>query len=139
MVLPGRGRLTGGTVIPSGNPLNILRRDHHAVKRRVIASSLGEGIPLLIKPGQRTLFSLGRRIVYERETRTRKPKPKPDALSQWRTMEEQRNYVTWMAAACQFYYSVLKYVYVIRVVGKFRRHYLSLDLTFSDLVPAGGI
>ena len=42
------------------------------------------------------LFSLGRRIVYERETRTKNPKPKPDALSQWRTMEEQRNYVTWM-------------------------------------------
>ena len=36
------------------------------------------------------LFSLGRRIVYERETRTRKPTPKPDALSQWRTMEVQR-------------------------------------------------
>ena len=36
-----------------------------------------------------------RRIVYERETRTRKPKPKPDALSQWRTMEVQRNHVTW--------------------------------------------
>ena len=42
------------------------------------------------------LFSLGRRIVYERETRTRKPTPKPDALSQWRTMEVQRNHVTWM-------------------------------------------
>ena len=42
------------------------------------------------------LFSLGLRIVYERETWTRKPKPKPDALSQWRTMEVQLNYVTWM-------------------------------------------
>ena len=42
------------------------------------------------------LSILGRRIVYERETRTRKPKPKQDALSQWRTMEVQRNYVTWM-------------------------------------------
>ena len=42
------------------------------------------------------LFSLGRRIVYERETRTRKPTPKPDSLSQWRTMEVQRKYVTWM-------------------------------------------
>ena len=42
------------------------------------------------------LFSLGRRIVYGRETRTRKSTPKPDALSQWRTMEVQRNHVTWM-------------------------------------------
>ena len=42
------------------------------------------------------LFSLCRRIVYEMETRTRKPTPKPDAQSQWRTMEVQRNYVTWM-------------------------------------------
>ena len=42
------------------------------------------------------LFSLGRRIVYERETRTRKPMPKRDALSQWRTMEVQRNHATWM-------------------------------------------
>ena len=87
--------LTGGTVIPSGNPLDVLRRDHHAVKRYVIASSLREGKPWLIKPGQRMLFSLGRQIVYERETRTRKPKLKPDALSQWRTMEVQCNYVTW--------------------------------------------
>ena len=42
------------------------------------------------------LFSLGRRIVYKRETRTRKPTPKPDALSQWRTMKVQCNHVTWM-------------------------------------------
>ena len=42
------------------------------------------------------LFSPARQIVYERETRTRKPKPKPDALDQWSTMEVQRNYVTWM-------------------------------------------
>ena len=42
------------------------------------------------------LFSLGWRIVYERETRTRKPTPKPDALSQWRTMEVQHNHATWM-------------------------------------------
>ena len=90
MILPGRGGLTGGTVIPSGNPLDVLRLDHHAVKRRVIASSLREGKPWLIKSGQRMLFSLGRRIVYKRETRTRKPKAKPDALSQWRTMEAQR-------------------------------------------------
>ena len=94
MILPGRGGLTGGTVIPSRNPLDVLRQDHHAVKRCVIASSLREGKPWLIKPGQRMLFSLGRRIVYERETRTRKPTTKPDALSQWRTMEVQRNYVT---------------------------------------------
>ena len=72
MFLPGRGGLTGGTVIPSGNPLDVLRRDHHAVKRRVITSSLREGKSWLIKPGRRMLFSLGRRIVYERETQTRK-------------------------------------------------------------------
>ena len=42
------------------------------------------------------LFSLSRRIVYESETRTSKPTPKPDALSQWRTMEMQRNHVIWM-------------------------------------------
>ena len=42
------------------------------------------------------LFSLGRRIVYERETRTRKLTPKPDALSQWRTMKVQRNHVSWL-------------------------------------------
>ena len=36
------------------------------------------------------LFSLGQQIVYKREIRTRKP---PDALTQWRTMEVQRNYV----------------------------------------------
>ena len=49
MIPPGRGGLAGGTVIPSGNPLGVLRRDHHAVKRRVIASSLREGKPWLIK------------------------------------------------------------------------------------------
>ena len=49
MILPGRGGLAGGTVIPSGNPLGVLQRDHHAVKRRVIASSLREGKPWLIK------------------------------------------------------------------------------------------
>ena len=42
------------------------------------------------------LFRLGRWIVYERETRTRKPTPKLDALSQWYTMEVQCNYVLWM-------------------------------------------
>ena len=96
MILPGRGGLTGGTVIPSGNPLGVLRRAHHSVKRRVITFSLREGKSWQIKPGQRMLFSLGRRIVYERETRTRKPTPKPDALSQWRTMEVQRKHVSWM-------------------------------------------
>ena len=49
MILPGRGGLIGGTVIRSGNPLGVLRRDHHAVKRRVITSSLREGKPWLIK------------------------------------------------------------------------------------------
>ena len=49
MIPPGRGGLAGGTVIPSGNPLGVLRRDHHAVKRRVIASSLRERKPWLIK------------------------------------------------------------------------------------------
>ena len=49
MILPGRDGLAGGTVIPSGNPQGVLRRDHHAVKRRVIASSLREGKPWLIK------------------------------------------------------------------------------------------
>ena len=96
MIPPGRGGLAGGTVIPSGNPLGVLRRDHHAIKRRVVTLSLRERKPWLIKPGQRMLFSLGRRIVYERETRTRKPTPKPDAPSHWRKMEVQRNYVTWM-------------------------------------------
>ena len=90
------GGLTGGTVVPSGNPLGVLRRDHHAVKRRVITSSLRERNLWLIKPGQRMLFSLGRRIVYERETLTRKPTPKPDALSQWRTTEVERSHVSWM-------------------------------------------
>ena len=92
-ILPGRGGLTGGTVIPSGNPLDVLRRDHHAVKRRIITSSLRERKPWQIKPRQRMFFSLGWQIVYERETRTRKPTLKPDALSQWRTMEVQRNHV----------------------------------------------
>ena len=49
-----------------------------------------------MKPGQRMFFSPGRRIFYERETRTTKPTSKPDALSQWRTMEVQRNHVFWM-------------------------------------------
>ena len=49
MIPPGRGGLAGGTVIPSGNPLGVLRRDHHVVKRRVIASSLREGKPWLMK------------------------------------------------------------------------------------------
>ena len=73
--------MTGGTVIPSGNPLDVLRRDHHAVKRRIITSSLREGKLWLIKPGQRMLSSLGRRIVYEKETRTRKPTLKSDTQS----------------------------------------------------------
>ena len=94
MILPGRGGLTGGSVIPSGNPLDVLRLDHHAGKRRVITSSLRERKPWRIKSGKKMLFSLGRWIVYERETRTRKPKP--DALSQWRTMEVQRDSVTWI-------------------------------------------
>ena len=49
MIPPGRGGLAGGTVIPSRNPLGVLRRDHHAVKRHVISSSLREGKPWLIK------------------------------------------------------------------------------------------
>ena len=49
MIPAGPGGLAGGTVIPSGNPLGVLQRDHHAVKRRVIASSLREGKPWLIK------------------------------------------------------------------------------------------
>ena len=53
------------------------------------------------------LFSLGRRIVYERETRTRKPTPKPVALSQWRTMEVQRNHVSWMEIFRSKRYGVL--------------------------------
>ena len=36
-------------LIPSGNPLGFLRRDYHAVKRRVIASSHRGGKPWLIK------------------------------------------------------------------------------------------
>ena len=51
MILPGWGGLTGGIVIPSGKPLDVLRRDRHAVKRRFITSSLREGKPWLIKPG----------------------------------------------------------------------------------------
>ena len=93
MILPGRDGLTGGTVIPSGNPLDVLRRDHHAVKKRVITPSLREGKPWLIKLGQRILFSLSQQIVYEREIRTRKPPPKSNALTQWCTMEVQRNYI----------------------------------------------
>ena len=38
MFLPGQGGLTGGTVLPSGNPLDVLQQDHHVVKRRVLAS-----------------------------------------------------------------------------------------------------
>ena len=84
------GGLTGGTVIPSGNPLDVPRRDNQAVKRRAATSGIREGKPWSLKPGQRMLFSLGRRI-YERETRTRKPAPKSDVQSQWRTMEVQRS------------------------------------------------
>ena len=51
MIQPGRGGLTGGTVILSGNSLDVLRRDHHAVKRRVITSGLKEGKPWLKKTG----------------------------------------------------------------------------------------
>ena len=78
MILPGQSRLTGSTVIPSGNPLDVQQQDHHVIKRRVITSSLREGKPWLIKPGQRMLFSLGWQIVYERETWTRTPTPKLD-------------------------------------------------------------
>ena len=50
MFLSGWGKLTGGTVIPSGNPHYALRRDHHAVKRRLMTSNLKERKPWIIKP-----------------------------------------------------------------------------------------
>ena len=96
MILPGRGGLAGGTVIHGGNPLGVLRRDHYAVKRRVITCSLREGKPWLIKTRAEDALQpwsadrLRDPIVYS----DKKTKPKPDVLSQWRTMEVQRNHVS---------------------------------------------
>ena len=94
MFLSGRGGLTGGAVIPSGSPPYALRQDHDAVKRRVTTSSLRERKCWLIKPGHRMLFSLGRRIVYERETRTRKPTQK---------LEHSANGAKWKCNAATSY------------------------------------
>ena len=96
MFLSWQDRFTGGTVVPCGNPPYVLGWDYHVVKKHIITSSLRDGKPWLIKPGQGTLFSLGRWIVYKKETCTRKPTPKSDAKSQWRKMEEQHGSITWM-------------------------------------------
>ena len=146
MFRTGRGRLTGGTVIPSGNPLDVLCWDHDVVKRCIITSSLREGKPWLIKPGQSMLFSFGRRIIFEKETWTRKPTPKPDALSQWCTMEVQRH-ATWMETnekkkkktvhpaarvACQsLYFCVCVFFYCL-----FQKSHHLHDLLFATVLSA---
>ena len=86
--LSGRGGLTGGMVIPSGNLPCLTMGSSRVQEARYY-------LYWLKTPGQRMLFRSGRRIVYERETWTRKLTSKSDAQSQRRTVEVQRTHAIW--------------------------------------------